>query len=46
MGVKRVNDYVLLKTIGTGATSKVVQCMLPSLDENDDKLFAMKIIKR
>lgn len=46
MGVKRVNEYVLLKTIGTGATSKVVQCMKPSLNEEDDKIFAMKIIKR
>lgn len=45
LGVKRVNQYVILKTIGTGASSSVVSCMVPS-DKDDDKFFAMKIIKR
>jgi serine/threonine protein kinase len=46
--VKRVNQYVLLKTLGKGASSTVVQCLLPSAtgNDNDDAYFAMKIIKR
>jgi hypothetical protein len=47
LGVKRINQYVLLKTLGTGISSKVVQCMVPDENnDNDDQYFAMKIIKR
>ena len=37
LGVKRLNQYVLLKTLGTGSTCSVVHCMIPSpkTDEMD-----------
>ena len=44
LGVKRINQYVLLKKLGTGATSSVVSCIKPGDDEDEN--FAMKIIKR
>lgn len=38
---------MILKTIGTGASCKVVQCLLPSsTDDSKDKYYGMKIIKR
>ena len=48
LGVKRVNQYVLLKTLGKGASSTVVQCLMPNDtgNDNEDAYFAMKIIKR
>ena len=42
-----MNQYVILKQLGIGASSVVVQAMIP--DQNDDALdayFAMKIYKR
>lgn len=47
LGIKRVNQYILLKTLGTGSTSSVVQCLV-SQDQHkkDGKYYAMKIIKR
>lgn len=34
-----------MKTLGTGASSTVVQCMIPA-DNDNDQYFAMKILKR
>jgi len=45
-GVKRVNQYVLLKTLGTGTSSTVVQCLVPADKDENDKYYAMKIVKR
>lgn len=45
LGIKRVNQYVLLKTLGMGTSSTVVQCIEPQ-QNGDDTQFAMKIIKR
>lgn len=36
---------MIMKTLGTGASSTVVQCMVPAENDNDE-YFAMKIIKR
>lgn len=46
LGVKRINQYVVLKTLGHGASSTVHQCMLPADNDIDDAFYAMKIIKR
>jgi hypothetical protein len=46
LGVKHINQYVLLKKLGTGATSSVVQCLKPGGADDMDENFAMKIIKR
>lgn len=31
LGIKRVNQYVMLKTLGTGISSRVIQCMVPDM---------------
>lgn len=42
-----MNQYVILKQLGIGASSTVVQCMVPDQQcDAKDAYFAMKIIKR
>lgn len=43
-GQQIVNGYVVLRTLGTGATSRVAQCM--KIGSDSDDLYAMKIVKR
>ena len=40
--MKRINQYVIMDTLGIGSYGKVKKCR----DSNNQELFAMKIIKR
>ena len=46
-GIKKVNQYVMLKSLGAGTSGKVVQCIVPAdKADEEDKTYAMKIITK
>lgn len=48
LGMQRINQYVITKTLGIGASAKVVEVIVPDMTDEDkeDKHYAMKIICR
>jgi 5'-AMP-activated protein kinase, catalytic alpha subunit len=48
MGIRKINEYVILKPLGVGSSATVVHVLKPDPDGNDanDLNFAMKIISR
>ena len=41
-GIKRINQYIIKQTLGTGSYGKVKLCM----NQKNKKVFAMKIIAK